>query len=159
MTLDKSKYFFSFYRSIEDQLLSYLKRSSNKEIFIGILGTIKGKNKRIQYEIKELIPFPNLSSTPEIMATPPEYWISIIDEKRKLLNNNLKFLGFIHSHPGKSSKKSKLDDEFGIWLLKQFGPVLMIIIGYKATLRCYLVDEDKTKIITGPVEKFKIKKQ
>lgn len=75
------------------------------------------------------------------------------------MNNNLKFLGFIHSHPGKSSKKSKLDDEFGIWLLKQFGPVLMIIIGYKATLRCYLIDEDKTKIITGTVEKFKIKKQ
>jgi len=159
MALDKSKYFFSFYRDLEDLLFNYLSREKKREIFIGILGSISGKNNKIHYKIKDLVPFPNLSDTPESIATPPDNWLSIIEERRILLNDNLKFLGFIHSHPEKSSKKSKLDDDFGLQLLRQFGPILMFIIGYKFTLRCYLIDEDKTKIIQGDLKKFKIKMQ
>lgn len=159
MALDKSKYFFSFYRNTEIQLFNYLKKNSEKEIFIGVLGKISGKNKKIHYDIRELIPFPNLSQSPKYLATPPELWLSIVEEKNKLIGHNLKFLGIIHSHPGKSSKKSKLDEQFGLQLQKQYGPILMIIIGYKSTLRCYLIDEDKIALIMGDLKMFQLKKQ
>ena len=159
MTLNKSKYFFSFYRNTEILLYNYLKKNSKKEIFIGILGKISGRNKRIHYDIRELIPFPNLSINPEYLATPPDHWLSVIEEKRKLLDINLKFFGIIHSHPGKSSRKSKLDDKFGLQLWKEYGPILMIIIGYDFTLRCYLIDEDKTQLILGDLKIFNLRKQ
>lgn len=159
MTLDKTKYFFSFYRNREIQLFNYLKKNSEKEIFIGILGKLSGKNKKIHYNIRELIPFPNLSQNPKYLATPPDHWLSIIEEKKKFLGDNLRFIGIIHSHPGKSSKKSKLDEQFGFQLQKQYGPILMIIIGYKSTLRCYLMDEGKITIIMGDLKLFQLKKQ
>jgi len=159
MALDKSKYFFSFYRNIEIQLFNYLKKNSEKEIFIGILGKLSRKNKKIHYNIRELIPFPNLSENPKYMATPPDHWLSIVEEKKKFLRDNLKFLGIIHSHPGKSSKKSKLDEMFGFQLQQQYGPILMIIIGYRATLRCYLIDDNEMKLILGDLKLFQLKKQ
>lgn len=159
MVLDKSKYFFSFNSNLEILLFNYLRRSSKKEIFIGFLGTISGKKNRLHYKIKDLIPFPNLSDTPNFIATPPKEWLLIIEERRLFLNNKLKLLGFIHSHPGESSRKSELDDQFGLYLLDIYGPILMIIIGYNFTLRCYLIDEDKTKIISGDLKFFDLKKQ
>lgn len=159
MSLDKSKFSFSFFNNLELLLFNYLNKYSENEIFIGILGSITGKNKKIHYKIRDLIPFPNVAKTPEIIATPPQHWISIIEERRRFLDNNLKFLGFIHSHPRQSSKKSELDEHFGLYLLDKFGPILMIIIGYNFTLRCYLIDEDKTKIISGNLKFFKLKKQ
>jgi len=159
MALDKSKYFFSFYRNTEIQLFNYIKKNFDKEIFIGIIGKISGRNKKIHYDIRELVPFPNLSRNPRYLATPPDHWLSIIEEKRQLLSNNLKFLGIIHSHPGKSSRKSKLDDQFGSQLQEQYGPILMIIIGYKSTLRCYLIDDNKTQVILGDLKIFNLKKQ
>ena len=159
MALDKTKYFFTFDRNTEIQLFNYLKKHSEKEIFIGILGKISGKNKKIHYNIRELIPFPNLSQNPGFLATPPDHWLSIIEEKKKLIGYNLRFLGIIHSHPGKSSKKSKLDEQFGLQLQKQYGPILMIIIGYKSTFRCYLMDEGKITLILGDLKLFLLKKQ
>lgn len=159
MALDKSKYFFSFYRNTEIQLFNYIKKNSENEIFIGVLGKVSGKNKKIHYNIRELVPFPNLSENPKYLATPPGHWLSIVEEKNKLIGHNLKFLGIIHSHPGKSSKKSKLDEQFGLQLQKQYGPILMIIIGYKSTLRCYLIDEDKIALIMGDLKMFQLKKQ
>jgi len=159
MALDKSKYFFSFYRNTEIQLFNYLKKNSDKEIFIGILGKLSGKNKRIHYNIRELIPFPNLSQNPKYLATPPDHWLSIIEEKKRFLGYNLRFLGIIHSHPGKSSKKSKLDEKFGFQLQQQYGPILMIIIGYRATLRCYLIDDNEIKLILGDLRLFQLKRQ
>lgn len=159
MALDKSKYFFSFYRNTEIQLFNYLRKNSEKEIFIGILGKLSGKNKKIHYNIRELIPFPNLSQKPKYLATPPDHWLSIIEEKKKFIGYNLKFLGIIHSHPGKSSKKSKLDEKFGVQLQQQYGPILMIIIGYRSTLRCYLIDDYEMKLILGNLKLFQLKKQ
>lgn len=159
MTLDKTKYFFSFYQNREIQLFNYIKKNSENEIFIGVLGKVSGKNKKIHYNIRELVPFPNLSENPKYLATPPDHWLSIIEEKKKLIGYNLRFLGVIHSHPGKSSKKSKLDEQFGFQLQKQYGPILMIIIGYKSTLRCYLMDEGKITIIMGDLKLFQLKKQ
>lgn len=159
MALDKSKYFFSFYRNTEIQLYNYIKKNSDKEIFMGFIGKISGKNKKIHYDIRELVPFPNLSKNPKYLATPPDHWLSIIEEKKQLLSNNLKFLGIIHSHPGSSSKKSKLDEKFGIQLQQQYGPILMIIIGYRSTLRCYLIDGHEIKLILGDLKLFQLKKQ
>jgi proteasome lid subunit RPN8/RPN11 len=157
MSLDRSKFSFSFSQNLESLLFYYLKKHPQNEIFIGLLGTIEGKRNTILYEINDLIPFPNLSEEASIIVTPPIEWMAILEERRKLLNNNFKFLGFIHSHPGKSSKKSRLDDEFSLQLLRQYGSFLMIIIGYNYTLRCYLVDQDKTNLISGRIELFKIK--
>jgi len=106
-----------------------------------------------------LIPFPNLSQSPKYLATPPDHWLSIIEEKKKFLGYNLKFLGIIHSHPGKSSKKSKLDEQFGLQLQQQYGQILMIIIGYRSTLRCYLIDGNEIKLILGELKLFQLKKQ
>ena len=148
---------FSFEtENLEKSLKAYVKKQADVEIFIAILGTISGQEKnRINYEITKFLPFPNLSKTPRLTVTPPDNWEKILEETLKL--EGLRFLGFIHSHPGEISQRSPADTDYSLYLSNQYGAILMGIIGKNTTIRMYQVADNKISLINGSSKFFKIR--
>ena len=143
---------------IESKLKEYVQKQKNAEIFVACLGSIAGKKgNEIDFEIQRLLPFPNLSSTPELTVIPPENWTTILDETTKL--EEMRFLGFIHSHVDAVSKRSKADTNYALVLSREHGSILMGIVGKGLTLRMYHVSEGRFTLIDGKAEHFKIKTQ
>ena len=141
---------------LEFKLKNYLSRQSKTEIFVACLGSISGEGKNgIYYEICQFLPFPNLSQTPQITVIPPENWEQILEETLKL--EGLRFLGFIHSHPGEISQRSKADTSYSLFLSSKHGSILMGIIGKGMSLRMYQVTENRFILINGTSKYFRIK--
>jgi proteasome lid subunit RPN8/RPN11 len=146
---------FSFAtRQLESKLRQYACTKKHVEIFVACTGDVRGRKGGIDYRICQLIAFPNLASDPEHFGDVPANWESIVNESCKFDGN--RFLGFIHSHPGTSSRKSRQDTEFFTSLSKQQGIFIAGIIGTRLTMRVYHVDEDKMTLIDGKSAEFKI---
>lgn len=148
---------FSFSsETLEGLLKNYVKKQSDIEIFIAVLGSISAQVKGIiNYEFSRFLPFPNLSDTPHLTVIPPDNWGIVLEETLKL--EGLRFLGFIHSHPSEISLRSKADTNYGLFLSSQYGTILMGIIGKNSSLRVYQVADNKISLINGTSKMFKIK--
>ncbi len=148
---------FSFSsEALEKLLKDYVKKLSDVEIFIAILGSISGQEKNtINFEISRFLPFPNLSKIPQMTVIPPDNWERILEETLKL--EGLRFLGFVHSHPGEISQRSEADTSYSLNLSHQYGTILMGIIGKSSTLRMYQVSDNRICLIDGVSKLFKIR--
>lgn len=148
--------FYFFSSDLELNLKRYLTQHNSSEIFVACIGLISGKRgNSINYEIHRLLPFPNLSPTPELRVIPPENWEQILNETLKL--ENLNFLGFIHTHVDAISKKSQADTSYALQLSRDHGSIIMGIIGKGLTLRMYHVADGKFNIIKGESQYFKVR--
>ena len=114
----------------------------------------KGMNK-IVYKIKHLVALPNLSNSANTHAELPSGWELTLEENIKLFNGS--FLGFIHSHPGELSSKSRIDTSFALHLYEKHGPLLMGIIGKQNALRMYHVNDNKLVLVPGETTFFKLR--
>lgn len=148
---------FSFSsETLEKLLKEYVKKQSDVEIFIAILGSISGQGKSsINYAISRFLPFPNLSTEPQLTVIPPDNWERILEETLKL--EGLRFLGFIHSHPSEISQRSTADTNYSLYLSKQHGTILMGIIGKGSSLRMYQVADNRISLIYGTSILFKVR--
>lgn len=131
-------YLFSFSSINTEQLIEeYIKKNKENEIFLGLMGNVKGKREKNKqyfiYEIKDVIAFPNISKNPKIQATVTDSWYDILNENIILKHStkNISPIGILHTHVIGEPRPSKADLEF----LKSFGAklrrFLMIIINYR----------------------------
>jgi len=150
---------FSFIldENLELRLKTYITTRPKQEISGGLIGDIKGGNQNtIIYDLKEFLPFPNLSENPEDFATPPASWFEILEEWRWFYYPNSKFLGFLHTHPKSSSKLSSQDTQFANILKKKYGSIVFIIIGKNKYLSCYCFNEYSTELINGSLKYYQL---
>lgn len=150
---------FIFYNELELLLKSYIKRKIKEEISGGLIGDIAGgKQNEIIFQIKHFLPFPNLAKDKRHHAQPPEIWFEILEEWRLFYFADLKFIGFLHTHPEGTSKMSKQDVLYGKHLQKQYGSIIFMIVSENRALRSYLFNENLIKLIDGESDYFKILK-
>ena len=69
----------------------------------------------------------------------------------------LRFLGFIHSHPNAISQRSKADTNYSLFLSSRYGSILMGIIGKGMNLRMYHVAENRFSLISGSIKYFTLR--
>ena len=148
---------FVLYKKLELKIKKYIHSKNNIEIIGGLIGQVKGKSKNeIVYDVKKFFPFPNMSKEEKKYGILPENWFIILDEWRFFNYPNYKFIGFLHTHPSSTSRLSKQDKQFGEYLKKKYGPLILIIVGKNQFLRCYLFNDFKTTTIEGKTHFYKI---
>lgn len=130
-------FLFSFFsEEIEQLIKAYIKKNKEKEIFLGLIGNVKGKREKNRqyfiYNVRDIIAFPNISKNPEIQAIVTDSWYDILVENiaLKYVSSNISPIGVLHTHIIGNTKPSKADLDF----LKSFGEklrrFLMIIVNY-----------------------------
>jgi len=147
-------YCFRFGKGIEAKIKKYIDARKNIEVFVTMFGSVRGMKCGIGYQIDRLAAFPNTADDPVNFGEIPDNWMSVCDEVCKL--EQMRFIGFLHSHPTCKGVRSKQDTKFAIETSEKEGSILMGIVGKRSVLRMYLVDEGTIKLIPGTVTLFKL---
>jgi len=142
---------------LELKIKEYIDLRKKQEILGGLVGKIMGGyQNEIVFDILHFLPFPNLADDSHNFAKPPEIWFKILEEWRIFYFSKLQFIGFLHTHPISSSRISDQDQQLAQLLRKKYGTIIFIILSENRSLRCYLFNEDKYRLIDGASKYYKI---
>lgn len=162
INLNEISHIVSLAPEFEHKILKYVKQNINNEIFVGLIGQIRGKGKTIiEFRISDGLPFPNLSQNKQKNIKIVDHWLQIVKEyvifQKGKQKNALRILGVIHSHPGSMPALSSIDEEFGYQIAQELGNALMLVVGKKMTLYAYLIEDHQITQIKHNSKKFKKK--
>ncbi|WP_287584165.1 hypothetical protein [Candidatus Borrarchaeum sp.] len=140
-------------KSLEKRVYDYIQENSEVEIFLGLIGFLRGSGtKDIEYMINDVIPFPNLSLRPQETVIVPQVWYETLTMyirlKFRKANSIHRPLGCLHSHPGEIPLPTPHDKNFAKALAKDAGNALMVIVGNNNLMYAYraATDNDMEKI-------------
>lgn len=149
-----ANYCFAFNKGIEAMLKNYVAKNPKKEVFVAMFGIVHGKKCGIEFRIDRVVAFPNTADDPANYGEIPENWMDVCGEVCKL--EQMRFLGFFHSHPTSKGIRSSQDTKFALETAEKEGNILMGIVSNRSVLRMYFVEENRINLIPGTVNLFKI---
>jgi len=151
--------------SLEESIDRYIKRKRGEEVYICIFGLLEPSKTRNVFKIEHLLPLPNCTDKDRnIYCLPPEYLDAVVLETESF--TGMRFLGFVHNHPGTRSVASKADiayagrmridwgDRFESSSITLFTRCLMAIVGERKTMRVYHVEmsHDRSTYTITPIK-------
>ncbi|MFQ5981088.1 MAG: Mov34/MPN/PAD-1 family protein [Candidatus Heimdallarchaeota archaeon] len=135
---------------LRSAVIRYIRRKSNEEVFVGLIGAIVGKEKEeVRFIIDDLLPFTNHDDDPEHNFSVSDDWLETLKEYCLLKYDDPRTrpLGFLHSHAVGPRRPSKRDLGFAKSLSDEEGLSLMLIANKKGAISAFLSRPKKmTKI-------------
>ncbi|MHA2243870.1 MAG: hypothetical protein ACXADY_02785 [Candidatus Hodarchaeales archaeon] len=137
-------------KKLQNLALRYVKINSEQEVFIGLLGYVKGIGKKgIRFVIRDLIPFPNLNPEPSQNISIPKIWRQVLKEysNLKYFDQKTRPIGFLHSHIVGTRKPSSEDIQFCQDLATERGSSVMLIANENGQISAYYANPSDFKRI------------
>lgn len=149
-------------KELEKRVYDYIQENSEIEIFLGLIGFLRGSGKKdIEYVINDVIPFPNLSLRPQETVIVPKVWYETLTMYIRLqyrkTNSIHRALGSLHSHPGEIPLPTPHDKNFAKAIAKDTGNAIMVIVGNKDLMYAYRATENDMEKIRVKSNYFRVK--